>query len=165
MPYTGVGDSPARSVKCVRGPLPPQRSRFPRPHGRVGHGRRRHDDPAPGLSVRPEYECQCNRRTQALGCGWRVAETDIQGRPKTGWLCRAVESLVQRRRIDGAIACVRKPVVTGAPDGRASSAWRVMRTVFGHCCAGSRSSPWRAAGARCPVGSSLQPTLRPGAAG
>ena len=53
----------------------------------------------------PEYERQWNRRTKPVGSSWRVDETYIRTRPRTGYLYRAddkqgktVESLLQTQR-------------------------------------------------------------------
>jgi len=39
----------------------------------------------------PEYEKRWNQRARAVGASWRVDETYIQTRPKTGYLYRAVD--------------------------------------------------------------------------
>jgi transposase-like protein len=57
----------------------------------VGRARQPHDDHALGLSVLPEYERRWNRRAKPVGTSWRVDETYIRTRPKTGYLYRAVD--------------------------------------------------------------------------
>lgn len=71
----------------------------------------------------PEYETRWNRRAKPVGSSWRVHETYIKTRPKTGYLYRAVDeqgktvdSLFQvGRGIAAAMAIFRKALASGAP--------------------------------------------------
>ncbi len=71
----------------------------------------------------PEYEKRWNRRAKPAGSSWRVDETYIHTRPKTGYLYRAVDkegktvdSLFQvGRGIAAAMAFFRKAVMSCAP--------------------------------------------------
>jgi len=82
----------------------------------------------------PEYEKRWNRRAKSVGASWRVDETYIQTRPKTGYLYRAVdkegktvESLFHiGRGIAAAMAFFRKAVAFCAPR------WPRKITLDGH---------------------------------
>ena len=91
----------------------------------------------------PEYEKRWNRRAKPVGSSWRVDETYIRTRPKTGYLYRAVdkqgktvESLFQTSRgIAAAMAFFRKAAASSAPrwprkitlDGHKQSHWALRR--------------------------------------
>ena len=91
----------------------------------------------------PEYERRWNRRAKPIGSSWRVDETYIRTRPKTGYLYRAVDkqgktvgSLFQTTRgIAAAMAFFRKAVAYSAPrwprkitlDGHKQSQWALRR--------------------------------------
>lgn len=82
----------------------------------------------------PEYERRWNRRARPVGSSWRMDETYIRTRPKTGFLYRAVdkrgktvESLFQTQRgIAAAMAFFRKAATTCAPR------WPRNITLDGH---------------------------------
>jgi transposase-like protein len=82
----------------------------------------------------PEYERRWNRRAKPVGSSWRVDETYIRTRPKTGYLYRAVdkegmtvESLFHPGRgITAAMAFFRKAVASCAPR------WPRKITLDGH---------------------------------
>jgi len=82
----------------------------------------------------PEYEQRWNRRARAVGASWRVDETYIRSRPRTGYLYRAVdkegktvESLFHvGRGITAAMAFFRKAVASCAPR------WPRKITLDGH---------------------------------
>ena len=91
----------------------------------------------------PEYEQRWNRRAKPVGPFWRVDETYIRTRPKSGYLYRAVEKhgktvdlLFQTSRgIAAAMAFFRKAVTSSAPrwprkitlDGHKQSHWALRR--------------------------------------
>jgi len=82
----------------------------------------------------PEYERRWNRRAKRVGSSWRVDETYIRTRPKTGYLYRAVDkqgktvdSLFQAGRgIAAAMAFFRKALTSSAPR------WPRKITLDGH---------------------------------
>ncbi len=89
----------------------------------------------------PEYEKRWNRRAKPVGSSWRVDETYIRTRPRTGYLYRAgdkqgktVESLFQTQRgIAAAMAFSARQWHLTHPDGRARLPWMVTSRAIGHC--------------------------------
>ncbi len=90
----------------------------------------------------PEYERRWNRRAKPVGSSWRVDETYIRTRPRTGYPYRAVdkqgktvESLFQTQRgIAAAVAFFSaRQLHPTRPGGPARSLWMGTSRVTGHC--------------------------------
>ncbi len=91
----------------------------------------------------PEYEARWNRRAKPVGSSWRMDETYMQNRPRTGYMYwavdkqgKTVESLFQTQRgIAAAMASFRKAVGACAPrwppkitlDGHKQAHWGLRR--------------------------------------
>lgn len=90
----------------------------------------------------PEYERRWSRRAKPVGSSWRVDETDIRTRPRTGCIYRAVdkqgktvESVFQTSRGIAAAMALFFASRWHLPrhGGRARSRWMGTSRVIGRC--------------------------------
>jgi transposase-like protein len=123
MPYTGDADSPARSLKAACAEANWEVSNFGALMAEWGVHVSYTTIMRWVSRYVPEYERRWNRQAKPVGSPWRVDETHIRTRSKTGYLYRAVdkqektvESLFETRRgIAAAMALFRKTVASSAP--------------------------------------------------